>query len=106
VTDPVLVKGAQPGDVLAIDILELRPLDWGWTAIIPGFGLLAEEYSDPWLRISEIDAPANRVRFGEGVSVPYDPFPGTIGVAPPEPGQHSIVPPRKWGGNMDIFERH
>lgn len=102
VTGPVFVKGARPGNVLAIDILELRPRDWGWTAIIPGFGLLADEYPDPWLRISEIDASADRVRFGHGVSLPYDPFPGTIGVAPPEPGPHSIVPPRKWGGNMDI----
>jgi acetamidase/formamidase len=34
--------------------------------------------------------------------LPYDPFPGTIGVAPAEPGQHSIVPPRRWGGNLDI----
>jgi acetamidase/formamidase len=101
VTGPVFVKGARPGGVLAIDILKLRPRDWGWTAIIPGFGLLADEYPDPWLRISEIDASADRVRFGQGLSLPYDPFPGTIGVAPPEPGQHSIVPPTKWGGNMD-----
>lgn len=102
VTGPVFVRGARPGDVLAIDILKLRPRDWGWTAIIPGFGLLADEYADPWLRISEIDASAARVRFGPDVSLPYDPFPGTIGVAPPELGQHSIVPPREWGGNMDI----
>jgi acetamidase/formamidase len=101
VTGPVFVKGAQPGDVLAIDILELRPRDWGWTAIIPGFGLLADEFGEPWLRISEVDASAGRVRFGEVVALPYDPFPGTIGVAPAEPGEHSIVPPRKWGGNMD-----
>lgn len=101
VTGPVLVKGAVPGDVLAIDILELRPRDWGWTAIIPGFGLLADEFAEPWLRISAVDASAGRVRFGNGISLPYEPFPGTIGVAPPEPGEHSIVPPRKWGGNMD-----
>jgi acetamidase/formamidase len=101
VTGPVFIKGAQPGDVLAIDILELRPRDWGWTAIIPGFGLLADEFSEPWLRISEVDASAGRVRFGNGITLPYEPFPGTIGVAPPEPGEHSIVPPRKWGGNMD-----
>jgi acetamidase/formamidase len=102
VSGPVFVKGARPGDVLAIDILELRPRDWGWTAIIPGFGLLADEFTEPWLRISEVEADARIVRFGEGVSLPYDPFPGTIGVAPDEPGEHSIVPPRKWGGNMDI----
>src|SRR5919201_2618349 len=52
VSGPVFVKGARPGDVLAVDILELWPGDWGWTAIIPGFGLLADEFPDPWLRIS------------------------------------------------------
>jgi acetamidase/formamidase len=102
VTGPVFVKGAHPGDVLAVEILELRPRDWGWTAIIPGFGLLADEFTEPWLRISEVDQAAGCVRFGNGISLPCDPFPGTIGVAPPEPGEHSIVPPRKWGGNMDI----
>src|SRR5436190_2797388 len=101
VTGPVFVKGARPGDVLVIDILQLRPRNWGWTALIPGFGLLADEFAEPWLRISEVDAGAGDVRFGSGVVLPYEPFPGTIGVAPPEPGLHSIVPPRPWGGNMD-----
>jgi acetamidase/formamidase len=102
VTGPVYVKGARPGSTLSVEILEMRPRDWGWTAIIPGFGLLADEFTEPWLRISEVDADAGRVRFGRGVSLRYDPFPGTIGVAPDEPGAHSIVPPRRWGGNMDI----
>src|SRR6266480_4555276 len=101
VSGPVFVNGARPGDVLAVELLEFRPRDWGWTALIPGFGLLADEFPDPWLRISEVDGAGGRVRFAAGVSLPYDPFPGTIGVAPPEPGEHSIVPPRKWGGNMD-----
>lgn len=102
VTGPVLVKGAEPGDVLAVEILELHSREWGWTAIIPHFGLLADEFPEPWLRISEVDESARVVRFGGGISLPYDPFPGTIGVAPAEPGEHSILPPRKWGGNMDI----
>jgi acetamidase/formamidase len=102
VTGPVFVNGARPGAVLAVEILEMRPRDWGWTAIIPGFGLLADEFAEPWLRISEVDERARRVRFGDGIVLPYEPFPGTIGVAPDEPGEHSIVPPRKWGGNMDI----
>ncbi len=102
VTGPVFVKGAQPGDVLEVQILDLRPADWGWTAIIPGFGLLADDFPDPWLRISAIDARQRRVDFGDGVTLPFEPFPGTIGVAPPEPGRHSVVPPRRWGGNMDI----
>jgi acetamidase/formamidase len=98
----VFVKGAQPGDVLEVEILSLRPRDWGWTAIIPGFGLLSDEFPDPWLRISSVDATSGRVAFLDDVWLPYEPFPGTIGVAPEEPGKHSIVPPRRWGGNMDI----
>ena len=102
VSGPVFVKDAKPGDVLAVEILELRPGDWGWTAIIPGFGLLADEFPDPWLRISSVDGEARRVAFAEGVTLPFEPFPGTIGVALPEPGQHSIVPPSNFGGNLDI----
>ena len=102
VTGPVYVKDAQPGDVLQIDILELTPKAWGWTAIIPGFGLLADEFPDPWLNISSVDADSNSVRFADDITLPFAPFPGTIGLAPAEPGQHSVVPPSKWGGNMDI----
>jgi len=99
VSGPVFVKGARAGDVLQVDLLELRPRGFGWTAIIPGFGLLADEFPEPWLRISTVDREG--VRFGERVTLPFRPFPGTIGVAPPEPGRHSIVPPRRWGGNID-----
>lgn len=102
VTGPVFVKGAQAGDVLAIEILELRPHDWGWTAIIPGFGLLADEFPEPWLNVSRVDPTTRRVDFADGITLPFEPFPGTIGVAPAEDGQHSVVPPRRWGGNMDI----
>jgi acetamidase/formamidase len=102
VTGPIYVNNAKPGDVLAVEILELKPHDWGWTAIIPGFGLLADEFPDAWLNISKVDASTNRVDFADGVTLPFSPFPGTIGVAPQEPGQHSVVPPTKWGGNMDI----
>ncbi len=102
VAGPVFVKGAEPGDALEVEILEFRPRDWGWTAIIPGFGLLADEFAEPWLRISRVDPERGAVVFSDTVTLPYEPFPGTIGVAPPEPGPHSIVPPSKWGGNMDI----
>ena len=101
VSGPVYVRGAQPGDVLAIEILEFKPRDWGWTALIPGFGLLADEFPEPWLQISRVEAEQGRVVFAEGIELPYEPFPGTIGVAPAESGSHSIVPPSRWGGNMD-----
>jgi acetamidase/formamidase len=102
VSGPVEVRGASPGDVLAVEILEFTPRDWGWTALIPGFGLLADEFPEPWLRISKVDPESGRVAFSDGITLPYEPFPGTIGVAPREAGEHSIVPPSDWGGNLDI----
>ena len=101
VSGPIFVKGARPGDTLAVELLEFRPQGWGWTAIIPGFGLLQDEYPEPWLRISEVDGAAGRVRFSERVALPFRPFPGTLGVAPAEPGPHSILPPSRFGGNLD-----
>lgn len=102
VSGPVFVKGAAPGDTLQVELVEFKPQDWGWTAIIPGFGLLADEFPDPWLRISEVDGAAGTVRFADGITLPHRPFSGTLGVAPAEPGEHSIVPPSRFGGNMDI----
>jgi acetamidase/formamidase len=101
VSGPVFVKGAKPGDVLEVELLEFVPQAWGWTAIIPGFGLLADEYPDPWLRISRVDAESGRVRFSDRVTLPYRPFPGTIGVALPEAGAHPVLPPSRFGGNID-----
>ena len=102
VSGPVFIKGAKAGGVLEVELVEFNAKDWGWTAIIPGFGLLADEFPDPWLRISEVDATAGRVHFADGITLPHRPFPGTLGVAPAEAGEHSIVPPSRFGGNMDI----
>ncbi len=103
VTGPVYVDGAEPGDVLKVTLLSFAPSGWGWTAVIPGFGLLADDFPEPALNIWSYDrkslAPS---AFGPGGRVPLKPFCGTIGVAPGEPGPHSIVPPRRVGGNMDI----
>ena len=98
---PIAIQGARPGDVLQVDIHAIDVQPWGWTANIPGFGLLAEEYEQPFLHVWELDLEQNVAQFRHGISVPLDPFIGVIGVAPGEPGQHSTVPPRRVGGNMD-----
>jgi acetamidase/formamidase len=100
VTGPVFVKGAQPGDVLEVEILSLRPRDWGWTAIIPGFGLLADEFPDPYLRVFDI-SNGDVVRFGEGIEIPLTPFMGTMGVCPAGASAQPVMPPGTFGGNMD-----
>jgi acetamidase/formamidase len=103
VSGPVYIDGAEPGDAVKVTILDFTPSGWGWTANIPGFGLLADDFKEPALHLWKYDpgtmAPA---AFGPGGRVPLKPFCGTIGLAPAEPGLHSIVPPRRVGGNMDI----
>lgn len=100
VTGPVRIVGAEPGDAVAIEVLGFAPSGWGWTALIPGFGLLADEFPDPALHVSRYDAA--QVEFLPGVRIPTRPFTGTIGLAPAAPGHHSVVPPREVGGNLDI----
>jgi acetamidase/formamidase len=103
VAGPVFIDGAEPGDILKVTLLSFDPSGWGWTANIPGFGLLADEFKEPALHLWNYEpktlAPA---LFGRWGRVPLKPFTGTIGVAPAQPGLHSIVPPRRVGGNMDV----
>ncbi|MGB3833319.1 MAG: acetamidase/formamidase family protein [Mesorhizobium sp.] len=103
VTGPIFVDGAEPGDALKVTIEEFRPSGFGWTANIPGFGLLADDFKEPALTIWKYDATTlEPALFGRNGRVPLKPFAGTIGVAPAEKGLHSIVPPRRVGGNLDI----
>ena len=103
VTGPVYIEGAEPGDALKVTLLEFAPSGWGWTANIPGFGLMADQFTDPALHIWTYDASSlDPALYGPGGRVPLKPFAGTIGVAPAEVGTHSIVPPRRVGGNMDV----
>jgi acetamidase/formamidase len=103
VAGPIYIDGAAPGDILKVTLLSFAPSGWGWTANIPGFGLLADDFKEAALHIWQYDpttlAPA---LFGRWGKVPLKPFTGTIGVAPAEAGLHSIVPPRRVGGNMDV----
>ncbi|MER8567054.1 acetamidase/formamidase family protein [Mesorhizobium sp. M0924] len=103
VTGPIFVEGAEPGDALKVTIEMFKPSGFGWTANIPGFGLLADDFTEPALNIWKYDAAAlEPALFGKNARVPLKPFAGTIGNAPAEMGLHSVVPPRRVGGNLDI----
>ena len=99
VNGPIAVEGAMPGDTLQVDLLDFKPADWGWTASIPGFGLLTDDFPDPVLRITRIPS-TGPAEFLPGIRVPIVPFCGEIGVAP-ETGPRSTIPPDLHGGNMD-----
>jgi acetamidase/formamidase len=99
VNGPIAVAGAMPREALQVEFLDLRPAQWGWTANIPGFGLLADDFPQPALKIWEI--AGDIAEFAPGIEIPLAPFCGEIGVAPAEPGAHSTIPPGPHGGNMD-----
>ena len=108
VSGPIHVIGAEPGDAIKVTIESFAPrvLDgrgFGWTANIPGFGLLSDQFLDPALHIWSYDPnQMGPALFGAEARVPLKPFAGTIGNALAAAGLHSVVPPRRVGGNLDI----
>jgi len=102
---PIYVRGAEPADVLSVEILETKVGSWGWTAILPGLGLLAEEFPDPYLRIWDL-SDGKTARLRPDICIPLDPFCGTMGVAPAEKGPLFPGPPGPVGGNMDPRHLH
>jgi acetamidase/formamidase len=97
---PIAVRGAEPGDTLAIEILDLHTRGWGWTAILPGLGLLPEDFPDPYLRVFEF-TDGDVIRFRDDVLIPVTPFFGTMGVCPEGASAQPVMPPGRFGGNMD-----
>jgi acetamidase/formamidase len=100
-TGPVYVEGAQPGDVLAVTLHKVEIGDWGWVGVFPGFGLLADEFKEPYYRAFKLGKDAKSIRFSDKITIPLKPFPGVMGVAPDTEEMLSTIPPRANGGNMD-----
>jgi len=101
---PIAVAGAEPGDTLAIEVLDLHTEGWGWTAILPELGLLTEDFPDPYLRIFDI-SNGDRAYLGPA-TIPLDPFLGTMGVCHEGATAVPVMPPGTFGGNMDTRQLH
>ncbi|CAF1289921.1 unnamed protein product, partial [Didymodactylos carnosus] len=99
VKGPIYVEDAQPGDVLEVEFLKIKTADWGWTGLIPGFGLLHEEFPNPVLKIWKLEGES--AWFKEGIHIPLRPFCGECGVARGQKGAFSTIPPYRTGGNID-----
>ena len=81
-TGPLLVEGAEPGDLLEVQFVSYEPAGFGTTAVIPGFGYLADLFPEPFLVKWEIADGLARSDELPGVAVPGDTFAGVVGVAP------------------------
>lgn len=103
VNGPIFVEGALPGDTLKVEIMSIETADWGWTACIPGFGLLSDEFPEPVLKIWKLNNGEGFAYFDEqkGIKIPLKPFAGEMGVARKEKGPFSTIPPSHCGGNID-----
>ena len=97
---PIAVQGAQPGDTLAIEVLDLHTEGWGWTAVLPGLGLLADDFPDAYLRIFDLTT-GDVTYLREDIAIPIDPFMGTMGVCPAGASALAVMPPGRFGGNLD-----
>ncbi len=100
-TGPIYIEGAEVGDVLAVELLDLEPGDWGWTGMGPEFGFLAGETEAKGFKTYKLDKENNLIHFSENISIPMKPFPGVMGVAPNTEEMLTTFPPRANGGNMD-----
>ena len=81
-TGPVYVKGAKPGDLLEIEIIDIVPGTFGFTGILPHFGFLSDLFTDPFLVKWSMDGKHAVSEQLPGVRIPEASFMGTIGVAP------------------------
>jgi acetamidase/formamidase len=108
-TGPIAVRGARPGDMLAVRFVSLRPGEWGWTVaaardtpVTRRLGLAGGPPS--WL-LWELDPDAGTATADRGFVRRLAPFLGVTGMPPDEPGEHSTIPPRAaGGGNIDCKE--
>ena len=103
ISGPVAIRGAAPGDTLVIEIVTIQPADWGYSFVLPGFNLLKDDaaFQTPYLKVWDLSL-GDRAEFKPGIVIPFEPFCGVMGLAPDQPGEHSTVPPRRVGGNLDI----
>jgi acetamidase/formamidase len=105
-TGPVAIAGAKPGQVLQVDIEAIEPYyDWGYTHVRPLLGALPDDFSELRVIHSTLDRTRRAWRLPWGQTVPFAPFFGVMGVAPPAAwGTISTLPPRRNGGNLDNKE--
>lgn len=101
-TGPIYVDGAQPGDVLQIDVLAVAHKGWGWSSVVAGLGFLKQRFTEPYLFHWQLEPTVSRSLVP--AIVPLRPFCGVMGVAPAEDGEFRTRPPGPFGGNMDVRE--
>jgi acetamidase/formamidase len=117
-TGPFYVDGAEPGDTLAIHLIDVQPArDWAVSTTVPLFGSLTGTKFTPTLQpalpektwVYAVDRTAGTVVYRAldsdyTTALPLQPFLGTVGVAPAAGEARNVLVPEAFGGNMDTPE--
>src|ERR1022692_4446268 len=101
-TGPIWIEGAEPGDVLGVDVMATRHCGWGWSSIVGALVFLKGRFGEPYLFHWELDGESTASLVP--AVVPLRPFLGVMGVARGEDGSFRTRPPGPFGGNLDVRE--
>jgi amidase len=97
IAGPVKIRGAQPGDVIVVDLLEISPHGEGKTAILRDFGVLRKEFGEPWALACPVKD--GKAWFGGRIGIPLNPNLGTVSTMPTEGYKPAYAGP--YGGDFD-----
>src|SRR2546429_2572056 len=89
IAGPVRIRGAQPGDAIVVELLEITPHGEGKTAIVRDFGVLRREFGEPWA----LSCPVKdgHAWFGGRIPIPLNPNLGTVSTMPTERSEERRV---------------
>jgi acetamidase/formamidase len=101
---PVAVRGAEPGDVLEVRWLKLRPIDWGWNSFPLGVGALPHDFDKPYVHYFRFDSERRNTKFVDGVTIPLAPFQDIAAVQPKDDKPVGGILAGPYGGNLALPE--
>ena len=101
---PVVIAGAEPGDVIECRMLRLKPIDWGWNSAPKGVGALPADFNEPYLHYFRFDAGRRFADFGSGVRIPLAPLQGVMALQPAGDKPVSAILSGPYGGNIVLRE--
>lgn len=101
-TGPMWIEGAEPGDVLQVDVLATQHSGWGWTSVVEGLGFLKDQFREPYLFHWILEGESTNSL--SPAIVPLRPFLGVMGVARADDGVFRTRAPGSFGGNLDVRE--
>lgn len=101
---PVVVNGAEAGDVIECTLVSLRTIAWGWNSFPLGVGALPSDFKEPYLHYFRFDDARTKTEFVDGITLPLAPFLGVVGAEPAGDEPVSAILSGPYGGNLVLRE--